>query len=406
MKCTLHLFYIFLVFTACYNGTPDEESPLDPDNITGLFLNYIRNAEGWVVLNGMKHARYYHQSTLLQDGRVLVSGGYDAQTSDALSSLEIYNPSSQSFSLISASFPSPIQNHTATLLQDGRVLIVGGSNASSVSQKWTYIYSPVTGSITVAADMNIARRYHKAIRLNNGKVLVSGGNSSGAEAEVYDPVSNGWTTITNGTIVSSGHNLTLLSDGRVLQTGGVSVANSTRIFSADGSSSIAAATMNISHQYHVAHTMSDGTVLVAGGANTASPQSIGDDPEKGTEIYSPNDNTFTIGHNLALGREKSCLVQLKDGRIMIIGGINYYKHPTAFSTGTKVSSSTVEFYSQVISYAAPSMNWAYYANGYFQCTALNTGDVLVTGVGVYPESRIDYGTLNLFARAELYRVSK
>jgi Galactose oxidase, central domain len=80
----------------------------------------------------LKHARGRPTATLLPDGKVLMAGGYTALplTPSALNTAEIYDPGDGTFSSTGEMVASRA-GHTATLLMDGRVLIVGGSTLAS-----------------------------------------------------------------------------------------------------------------------------------------------------------------------------------------------------------------------------------------------------------------------------------
>src|SRR3954447_24844300 len=86
-------------------------------------------------------------------------------------------------------------NHTATLLKDGRVLVVGGSNSGAL--KTAQLYNPQSNTWSNAAAMHFARAGQAAVRLDSGKVLVAGGVMDGGgtytnTAEVYDPDADTW----------------------------------------------------------------------------------------------------------------------------------------------------------------------------------------------------------------------
>ena len=111
--------------------------------------------------------------------------------------------------------------HTATLLMDGRVLIAGGdSDSSATATPTTEIYDPVKQTFTPSGNMTVARLGHTATLLPDGRVLMVGGDSIGS-AELYNP-STGSFTATGGLIMARQEfNATLLMNGKVLITGGV-----------------------------------------------------------------------------------------------------------------------------------------------------------------------------------------
>ncbi|TMC41227.1 MAG: hypothetical protein E6J25_09715, partial [Chloroflexi bacterium] len=90
--------------------------------------------------------------------------------------------------------------HTATLLEDGRVLIVGGTNARGVPIAGSEIFDPKANRWIRAASMSTARAAHTATRLSDGSVLVMGGRTGLnsfpieilATAQIYHPDSNSW----------------------------------------------------------------------------------------------------------------------------------------------------------------------------------------------------------------------
>ncbi|MEI7475182.1 MAG: kelch repeat-containing protein, partial [bacterium] len=92
----------------------------------------------------MNYSRIYHTATLLKDGRVLIVGG-DNSSSLQISEMEIYYPSIKQFEIVTR-LNIPRSNHTATLLKDGRVLIVGGKNGSDFLTS-IEIYDPVKNTI-------------------------------------------------------------------------------------------------------------------------------------------------------------------------------------------------------------------------------------------------------------------
>jgi hypothetical protein len=122
--------------------------------------------------------------------------------------------------------------HTATLLPDGRVLVVGGfydvAHRPSMTLPYAEIYDPGSGNWSPTGPMLLKRAYHTATLLPNGTVLVTGGAAySGAcpcgivaYSELYDPARGSWELATPMAQPRGMHSATLLRDGRVLVTGG------------------------------------------------------------------------------------------------------------------------------------------------------------------------------------------
>ncbi|MGA8036692.1 MAG: kelch repeat-containing protein [Candidatus Acidiferrales bacterium] len=171
----------------------------------------------------MTDARFMQTATLLKDGKVLIVGGAVSNTAAPLNTAELYDPSTGAFT-ITGSLRTAREQHTATLLDDGRVLIAGGSISSGGGNPQptatAEIYDPSTGTFTATQPMAVARSLHTATLLNNGQVLVAGGGNDNSTAEVFDPASGTFNTTGGMEVGRSGHTATLLSNGKVLVAGG------------------------------------------------------------------------------------------------------------------------------------------------------------------------------------------
>ena len=112
--------------------------------------------------------------------------------------------------------------HTATLLENGKVLVAGGYNSARFHDT-AELYDPAENSWAAAATMAGIHIGHTATRLPDGTVLVAGGfgTTLQATAERYDPAANTWTPAGSMTDGRSGHTATLLAGGKVLVAGGV-----------------------------------------------------------------------------------------------------------------------------------------------------------------------------------------
>src|SRR5215472_15453791 len=110
---------------------------------------------------------------------------------------------------------TPRSRHTATLLGDGSVLIVGGAASSSAE-----LYDPRTDTFKATGDLTTPRAEHTATSLPDGKVLIAGGAGAVPSAELYDPVSKTFSPTGEMTVGRTGHAATLLPSGKVLIVGG------------------------------------------------------------------------------------------------------------------------------------------------------------------------------------------
>lgn len=155
--------------------------------------------------NGLVMGRYSHTATLLANGKVLVAGGFGAlYINGSVATAELYDTATASWTA-TGSLTTPRSLHTATLLPDGRVLVVGGIwgqiniyglHGTDVAS--AELYDPSTGIWTVTGSLGTARYSHTATLLANGKVLVTGGISSQSlylHNEQYDPVTGNWTVV-------------------------------------------------------------------------------------------------------------------------------------------------------------------------------------------------------------------
>jgi hypothetical protein len=162
-----------------------------------------------------------HTATVLQDGRVLVAGGLGV--SEPLTSSVIFDPSSGQWTVV-GSLSNGRYDHTATLLSDGRVLVVGGCCASGSKALDTgEVFDPGTGRWTTTASMRFVRTSHAAGLLPDGRVLVvGGGDETGVmtSAEIYEPTSGAWTAGPSMNVARSAHRIDRLPSGNLVVLGG------------------------------------------------------------------------------------------------------------------------------------------------------------------------------------------
>ena len=292
------------------NGNPIATAELfDPS--TGTFS----------TTGSMVAARAHFAATLLSSGNVLLTGGLDV-SGNPLATAEIYDPNAGTFSATTSAMKFVHASHTATLLNTGKVLVIGWGNATAE------LFDPATGTFAATGSMVTARVSHTATLLSNGQVLVTGGiQGSGtattvlAEAELYDPV-KGTFSATAGVLTTARewHTASLLSDGKVLVTGGLDSTGKAIVTAelydpTNQSFTLTKGSMETARAFQTATSLKDGTVLVAGGSDGTSPLAT-------AELYDPNTGVFSPTGNMANARQSHTANLLNDGTILVTGGNN------------------------------------------------------------------------------------
>ena len=328
-RALVGLVGLSLVLAACDAKPPASSSPTAAPSASAAASastapNPVTTETGPMIVGRSKHT-----ATTLRDGRVLIAGGYDADQVP-LSSAELYDPATDSFSLTGAMAVGR-GLHTATLLADGRVLIAGGGAASWVSASGSgalaELYDPKTGTFTPTGSMSTAREDHTATLLADGRVLIAGGNDTGehtvASAELYDPTTGMFSPTGSMTAAHGFHTATLLQDGRVLVAGGdpTAWASSGILASADlydptTGTFTATSPMIATRAYQTATLLGDGRVLIAGGGTGTSSLSS-------AELYDPVAGRFTATGSLVQPRTYQTATLLTDGRVLLVGGDSY-----------------------------------------------------------------------------------
>lgn len=170
-------------------------------------------------------ARSGHTATLLPNGKILLAGGVGKGSNNFLASAELYDIASGQFAA-TGDLTSKRVGHTATLLSNGKVLIGGGiaGDYQHFTLNTTELYDPVARTFSKAGDFAQERYSHTATLLPNGKVLiVAGSGKLGAinSVEVYDPFTDHSTPLDDIPFYArKEHTATLLQDGRVMIVGG------------------------------------------------------------------------------------------------------------------------------------------------------------------------------------------
>jgi N-acetylneuraminic acid mutarotase len=337
------------------------------DSEVGSLYAYERYLEPtWDAAGTMLEGRKLHATTLLQDGRVLVTGGESATGNVA--SAEVYYPNTNGWALTG---PMPVsrREHTATLLDNGKVLVAGGVNSTGTIAV-CHLYDPATGLWSVTGSLNSGRFGHTATRLANGKVIVAAGCFGGSQistAEVYDPATGQWTLTGALTTPRCNHAATALNDGRVMVCGGyqgTTVHGSVEIYNPANGSWTSGQAMSSPRYAQTATLLLNGKVLVAGGAATAS----GGTPLTTAELYDPAVNLWSTVGSLSTNRYFHAATLLANGDVLVAGGRS--------SNGVNLASAEL--------YSPPSGQWANTAGlrsgrFWFTTTLMPSGRVLAAG---------------------------
>jgi len=207
-------------------------------------------------------------ATLLDDGRVLIAGGADPN--GVISAPELYDPATGTFS-ITGSLNSPRLGHTAALLPTGEVLIAGGTDSTGAYLASAELFNPATGTFTPTGSMKTTREFFTATLLNNGQVLVAGGQHSNlifpyiSSAELYDPSTGKWSSTGSLNTARFDHTATRLNNGQVLIAAGAPVLASAELYNPATGKFTVTGSLNTGRRLHAAVLLTDGEVLVCGG---------------------------------------------------------------------------------------------------------------------------------------------
>ncbi len=339
--------------------------------------------QGWSPTGSMSEARGGHAAVILPSGKVLVIGG------DATA--DVYDPTTGTFSATGPPMFAHGVNATATLLNDGRVLVVGGTDAPSAAE----LYDPASGKfLSTGPPVQPHGYFHTATLLNDGRVLVVGGlvnagnggaaSDTNAGGETYDP-KTGKFAATGAMMANRNlHTATLLLDGRVLIAGGQSrapfapsltVFDSTEIYDPSSGVFSPAGSMEEPRSGHFAALLSNGDVLIGGGATL----------DGSAELFNPTYRQFSATGSMSVAtRSVATASLLSSGQVLVVGGQN---------AGTNAATTSAELYNPVTGSFAVTGSMGV-PRAFFTATILLDGRVLVTGGAQFRGS--------ITASAELY----
>lgn len=260
-----------------------------------------------------------HSAVLLNNGKVLVTGGQLLAGSFATPNAYLVDPNSGAVTPSAGVMAHSRITHTSTLLPNGKVLLVGGVDENDVGVAAAEIYDPSTDSFTTTGNLHSLRSFSAATMLPSGKVLISGGGA--ADAELYDSSTGTFDFAGYMAFVRIRHQATLLDDGWVLLTGGGFDTNtllSAELYNPSTRTFVSVGNMIKPRVDHSATKLPDGRVLIAGGFDMVN-SSVG--PHAQMEIFDPTTNQFQVVSSMIDARFWHCALSLPNGDVLFLGGV-------------------------------------------------------------------------------------
>lgn len=276
---------------------------------------------GFVSIDPPTIPRVSPTTTLLLDGRVLVTGGFGRPfqyESSAIASAEVWDPVTSTF-LQTGSMATARVGHTATLLPDGRVLVVGGAGPQGEAAE-AEVWDPQTEAFSRAGALAHPRMGHAATLLLDGRVIVAGGvdmvtGEGFSVVEVWDPSARSFEGAIALLDAPKSVSLTRLASGTVMMAAAFVAPSGYRGVVFWGPSGVPrqqSAEMAQHRDAHTATLLADGRVMVAGG------RSRGGDVLDSVELWDPDDGLFHDTAPLSRPVANHTAVLLADGRVLIV----------------------------------------------------------------------------------------
>ena len=321
--------------------------------------------------------RWGHTATLLEDGRVLVVGGQESP-SGKLATAEIYDPAADSWSSAGNMSVERGQGLSATRLSDGRVLVTGDSDESIAE-----IYDPSNGQWSQAGIMTEPRNAATSTLMGDGRVLVTGGGDATKagqdpfdSAEIFDPATGEWTAVESMQNENYAHGAVLLQDGRIMVAGG----SLTEIYDpATDTWAAAGEPLRERTGGYPVILLNDGKVLVPGG-EFKQRRRAGADPIRNVELYDPSTEAWTRVADMNAPRTRHAAALLNNGNVLL------------------VATKELQMYNPSTDMWASAGNLEQERGTYYTATVLQDGRVLVVG----GQEEDDGGRLRGISVVEIY----
>jgi hypothetical protein len=298
--------------------------------ISGHFPSFSRRLANTLSPTGfMQNPRAGHTASLLPDGSVLIAGGFAGSGFERRPyiSTEIFDPASGAFHP-GPDMTAPHLGHAAVTLKDNRILLIGGWSASGVTNT-AEAYDPANHRFSAVGSMALARGECTATLLQDGKVLVTGGVDQSdralSSAEIFDPHTNSFSSAASMMVPRSQHTATLLRDGTVLTIGGgscdcpsKSVYRAVELYDPSVGKFIGVGSLSAARYKHTAVLLGDGNVFVAGGSDGRDWRGL----LSSSELYDPSSRSFQPLPPMQASRFKfpHAALRLQSGDVFIAGG--------------------------------------------------------------------------------------
>jgi len=330
----------------------------------------------WVEAGRMIDARSRHTATLVTDGSVIIIGGGNNQTCSA--TIERYDSRAGTWA-DDGRLSEGRCEHTATMMSSGSILVTGGWSSEEGFGDPTYLdtavlYDPESATLSAAPSMSVARQSHSAVLLAERAVLVFGGYEGGGAAavltervEFFEPATGSWAAAGNMIAPRYGNTATVLDAGTVLVAGGIGERGSplatAELYEPANRTWTSAGTMTTPRFRATAVLLPDGRVLVAGGANE-------DGELASAETYDPDTGEWTEVQPMHTGRASASGALLTNGQFLAVGGVTRGAFMIATSTAERFDPDTGTW--------TPEGSMEYARIGH-TTTALADGSLLVVG---------------------------
>jgi Kelch motif len=312
----------------------------DPTGVTGCAAQasaerFHPTTNAFTPLGSMRVQRQYHTAVRLLDGRVLVLGGEMGRCREPvlLASAELFDPATGMFASV-ANMTIGREGATATLLPDGRVLVVGGIEFSPGGNMvrvhaTAELFDPATGTFQPAGALASPRTSHAAVGLPDGRVVILGGWGDHGQAigrvEIYDPASGTFSAKGDLAQPRSDMTATLVPGGKIVVAGGTSggpaqgnptILASIEIYNPATGQSAITGTLASRRWLHVAVALADGRVLVASGTDRFNGAKL----LRTADLVDPATGQVSPTEPMKFARWGAAAVLLPDGRALVTGG--------------------------------------------------------------------------------------